>query len=136
MGSFSDTPSLTAAGTVAPYRAVKAVSATGYTRHSGDQVSTAADFVIGVADGSTRKFDSADHAIAGDAITLQGGDIVLVQTGSTAAIACGGLLKLTTDGRFIAGGGANDINWAVALEPSSAANLIIRAKLLSTPRVS
>lgn len=137
MGSFADTPSLVAAGNVNPYRAVRATSGTGYTRNSASESSTAAtDFIIGVADGSTKRFDSSLHAEAGDPINLQGGDIVLLQTGSATAISCGSLLKLHTDGRFVVGGGASDVNWAVALEPSSAANTLIRAKLLATPRVT
>ena len=136
MGSFSDIPSLTAAGTIAPRRAVRASSGTGYLRHSGSQVSAASDFVIGVTDGSTRNFSSANHAEAGDPITLQGGAIVEVTTGSSTAIACGDLLKVDANGKFVVGGAASDINWAVALEPSAAADLIIRAKLLPTPRVT
>lgn len=136
MGSFSDTPSLTAAGNVNPYRAVRASSGTGYTRHSGSESSAATDFIVGVADGSTKAFNSSLHAEAGDSISLQGGAVVIVQTGSATAISCGSLLKLHTDGRFVVGGGASDVNWAVALEPSSAANTLIRAILLRTPRVS
>jgi hypothetical protein len=136
MGSFSDVPSLTAAGTIAPRRAVRASTGTGYTRHSGSQVSAATDFVIGVTDGSTKSFSSANHAEAGDSITLQGGAIVEVTTGSATAISCGSLLKIDTNGKFVVGGAASDVNWAVALEPSSAADLIIRAKLLSTPRIT
>jgi len=136
MGSFSDTPSLTAAGNINPYRAVKASNSAGYTRHSASESSAAADYIIGVADGSTKNFSSTLHAEAGDGITLQGGAVILVQTGSSAAIVCGSLLKLNTDGRFVVGGAANDVNWAIALEPSSAANLIIRARILATPRTT
>lgn len=136
MGSFSDIPSLTAAGNINPYRAVKASSTTGYTRHSASESSAATDYIIGVADGSTKSFSSTLHAAAGDAITLQGGAVILVQTGSSAAIVCGSLLKLNTDGRFIVGGGSGDVNWAIALEPSSAADIIIRARILATPRTT
>lgn len=136
MGSFSDIPSLTAAGNINPYRAVRASSSAGYTRHSASESSAATDYIIGVADGSTKAFNSTLHASAGDAITLQGGAVILVQTGSSAAIACGNLLKLNTDGRFVVGGAANDVNWAIALEPSSAADTIIRARILSTPRTT
>jgi hypothetical protein len=136
MGSFSDVPSLTAAGDINPYRAVKASSSAGYTRHSAVESSAATDFIIGVADGSTKSFSSTLHAAAGDSITLQGGAVVLAQTGSATAIACGDLLKLHTDGRFVKGGAASEVNWAVALEPSSAANTIIRVRFLATPRVS
>lgn len=136
MGSFSDVPSLTAAGTILPRRAVRASTGAGYTRHSGSQVTAATDFVIGVSDGSTKNFNSSSHAEAGDSITLQGGAIVEITTGSTAAISCGSLLKIDTSGKFVVGGAASDVNWAVALEPSSATDLIIRAKLLPTPRIT
>jgi hypothetical protein len=136
MGAFSDVPSLTAAGTILPRRAVRASSGTGYSRFSGSQVTAATDFVIGVSDGSVKNFSSVNHAEAGDSITLQGGSIIEVTTGSISAISCGSLLKVDTNGKFVVGGGANDINWAVALEPSAAADVIIRAQILKTPRIS
>ncbi len=131
MGSFSDTPSLAAGGTILPYRAVK-VSA----RNTGIVAAAVTDIVVGVTDGSTRKFDSSNHAETGDAISLQGGAIVLVYAnGASANIAAGDLLKVDTGGVFIKGtaattGLAANRAWYVALEPAAADGLIIRAMRL------
>lgn len=127
MGSFSDTPSLVAGGTVAPYTAVKISG-----RNAGDQATAITDFIVGVTDGSTRKFDSANHAELGDGITLQGGAVVLVKAnGNTTNIAAGDLLKVTTGGVFIKATAAAAFgtgrSFYIALEPAAADGLIIRA---------
>jgi hypothetical protein len=138
MSSFSDTPSLVAQTTILPYSAVKVTSAAGYLRNAGaPAASPTADFVVGVADGSTRKFDSANHAEAGDTIQLQNGDIVLAKCdGSSTAVVAGDLLKVTTDGVFVkAASGTAARVFAIALEPSAAAGTLIRAKLLPAPYI-
>ena len=127
MGSFSDTPSLVASGTVAPYTAVKISG-----RNTGDQATAITDFVVGVTDGSTRKFDSSNHAESGDVISLQGGAVVLVKAnGNATNIAAGDLLKVTTGGVFIKATAAAAFgtgrSFYVALEPAAADGLIIRA---------
>jgi len=104
MGGFSDTPALIAGGTVYAYRFIK-VDATGPTANTDDntgvQVDSAADNVIGVTDGSTRRFDTSDgtHALDGEPITLQGGDVVLVQCGG--AVARGSRVQADADGKAI-----------------------------------
>lgn len=137
MSSFSDTPSLVAATDIKPYSAIKVSSTAGYLRNSGSPATNpTADFVVGVADGSTRKFDSAFHASAGDTINLQGGDIVLVKSDGTTAITAGDFLKVSTDGVFVkAASGTAARVFAIALEPSAAADVLIRAKLLPTPYI-
>ena len=104
MGGFSDTPALIAGGTVYAYRFIK-VDTTGPTTNTDDntgvQVSSAADNVIGVTDGSTRRFDTSDgtHALDGEPITLQGGDVVLVQCGG--AVARGSRVQADSDGKAV-----------------------------------
>ena len=76
MGSFSDTPALIAGGTIAPFRFVKVSTAADDT---GLQAAEATTTILGVSDGSTNGPTSANHAVSGEPITLQGGDVVLVQ---------------------------------------------------------
>lgn len=137
MGSFSDTPSLVAGGTILPYRAVK-VSA----RNTGVVAAANTDFVVGVTDGSTKNFSSSNHADSGDAISLQGGAIVLVfANGASTNIAAGDLLLATTAGAFVKGTAATTTfaasrAWYVALEPAAADGLIIRAMRLGAAIVA
>ena len=137
MGSFSDTPSLVAGGTILPYRAVK-VSA----RNTGVVAAANTDFVVGVTDGSTKNFSSSNHAEDKDAISLQGGAIVLVcANGNTVNIAAGDLLLATTAGAFVKGTAATasfaaSRAWYVALEPAAADGLIIRAMRLGAAIVA
>jgi hypothetical protein len=137
MGSFSDTPSLVAGGTILPYRAVK-VSA----RNTGVVAAANTDFIVGVTDGSTRKFDSSNHCESGDTISLQGGDVVLVHaTGNTVNIAAGDLLLATSAGSFVKGNAATTTfaasrAWFVALEPAAADGVIIRAMKLGAAVVA
>jgi hypothetical protein len=137
MGSFSDTPSLAAGGTILPYRAVK-VSA----RNTGIVAAANTDFIVGVTDGSTRNFSSSNHAETGDAISLQGGAIVLVlANGNSVNIAAGDLLLATTAGAFVKGTAATSTfaasrAWYVALEPAAADGLIVRAMRLGAAVVA
>jgi len=137
MSSFSDTPSLVAGGTILPYRAVK-VSA----RNTGVVAAANTDIIVGVTDGSTRKFDSVNNAETGDSINLQNGDIVLVTAnGNSTNIAAGDLLMATTSGAFVKGAAATTTfaatrAWYVALEPAAADGLIIRAMRLGAAVVA
>ena len=60
-------PNLIATADINPYAIVKMST----TAFSGSASTAAADYVVGVADGSTRRFDSSVHAAAGDPISLQ-----------------------------------------------------------------
>ena len=137
MSSFSDTPSLVAGGTILPYRAVKVRA-----RNTGVVAAANTDFIVGVTDGSTRKFDSANNAETGDSINLQSGAIVLVTAnGGTTNIAAGDLLLATTAGAFVKGTAATSTfaatrAWYVALEPAAADGLIIRAMRLGAAVVA
>jgi hypothetical protein len=127
-----------AGGTILPYRAVK-VSA----RNTGAVTAANTDIIVGVTDGSTRKFDSSNHCETGDTINLQGGNIVLVTAnGGTTNISAGDLLITTgTAGIFVKGTAATTTfaasrAWYVALEPAAADGVIIRAMRLGAAVVA
>lgn len=94
MGSFSDTPALIAGGTIAPFRFVKVSTAADDT---GLQAAEQNSTILGVSDGSTNGPTSANHAIAGEPITLQGGDVVLVQCSGN--ITRGALVESDANGK-------------------------------------
>ena len=94
MGSFSDTPALIAGGTIAPFRFVKVSTAADDT---GLQAAEATTTILGVSDGSTNGPTSANHAASGEPITLQGGDVVLVQCSGN--ITRGALVESDANGK-------------------------------------
>lgn len=128
MSALSDTPGLIAGGTIGPYALV-------YLSASADATALVATattrFVVGVTDGSTRQFDSANHAIAGDPVTLQGGDVVLVKAG-TGGVTAGDILTADAAGTVVTAGttatasGALNNHTLIALE-TGAAGAIVRA---------
>lgn len=99
MGSFSDTPALIAGGTIAPFRFVKPSTSADDT---GLQQTAGTLACLGVTDGSTKAFNSANHAESGDPITLQGGDVVLVEVGS-GGVTRGDTLESDSSGKAITG---------------------------------
>lgn len=94
MGSFSDTPALIAGGTIAPFRFVKVSTAADDT---GLQAAENNSTILGVSDGSTNGPTSGNHAIATEPITLQGGDVVLVQCSGN--ITRGALVESDSNGK-------------------------------------
>lgn len=94
MGSFSDTPALIAGGDIYPYRFVKVSTAADDT---GLQAAEATTTVLGIADNSTKSATSSLHAASGDPITLQGGDVVLVECSGN--ITRGALVESDADGK-------------------------------------
>ena len=96
MGIAGHTPNFTAAGTILPFSCVKA----GTTDPFRVQVATLEDeVVLGVTDGSTRAFDSTNHAVAGDPVVLQNSEFVQLRAGGTIAVGDG--LRPTTNGAVI-----------------------------------
>jgi hypothetical protein len=85
MGAYSDIPALIASGTIAPYRFVASLTTgTATDDDKGFQASADTDAILGVTDASTNAFNSSTvHAAAGDPITLQGGNVVLVEVGTS-----------------------------------------------------
>jgi hypothetical protein len=96
MGAFSDTPNLIAGGDISPCRVVKLSTSADNT---GLQATAATEIVIGVAQDTTRRFDSALCAIAGDPLPLQAGAELLIEAG--AAITRGANLEVDSNGRVI-----------------------------------
>ena len=122
-------PNLIAGSAILPYRVVKMDT----TAFQGVASTAAADFVVGVTDGSTRRFDSANHADTGDPISLQPSNCV--QLTASAAITAGQGVIATTAGKVVAvvaasgnvaqfvaleGAGADQIFWAYRLPATKA----------------
>lgn len=125
MGSFSDTPALIAGGTIRPYRFVVASTSDDNT---GLEASNGTTAVVGVSDGSTRRFDSANNAETGDPISLQGGDVVLVQCHTATVPTRGALVQAHTDGTARAAdtgaGPARRFQGYIALEDGASGRII------------
>jgi hypothetical protein len=124
MGSFSDTPALIAGGTIAPYRFVKASTAADDTGLQAAEITTP---ILGVSDGSTNGPLSGDHAVAGQPITLQGGDVVLVEAGGN--ITRGAMVQSDANGKAVTATTTAGLNYQgyVALQ-SAASGTIIRVQ--------
>lgn len=122
-------PNLIAGGTIAPFRVVKMDT----TAFQGVASTAAGDFIVGVADGSTRRFDSANHADTGDPISLQPSNCVQV-TASTSITAGQGLIS-TTAGKVTPVTSGNVANF-VALEGAGADGQIFWAYRLPATKAS
>jgi hypothetical protein len=109
---------------LSPYRAVRIAGSAFTLSLAEDPVQV----VLGVTDGSTRAFDSTQHAIAGGPVSLQNGRFVQVTAG--AACAVGDLLKVTTAGKLVPAAG--DRAFFQACESASADNEIIWAFRVQT----
>ena len=127
MGSFSDTPALIAGNTILPYRFVRPDTTADDTGLQSAAITTP---VLGVTDGSTRAFNSANHAETGDPITLQGGDVVLVEAGGN--ITRGAMVESDSVGRAITQSSTVGLNYNgyVALQ-SAASGTIIRIQRIA-----
>jgi hypothetical protein len=124
MGSFSDTPALIAGGTIAPYRFVKPSTSADDTGLQAAEITTP---ILGVSDGSTNGPLSGDHAVTGQPITLQGGDVVLVEAGGN--ITRGAMVQSNADGKAVTAATTAGLNYQgyVALQ-SAASGTIIRVQ--------
>jgi len=114
------TPSLEAESTIRPFRGVALGSAENQAVEAN-----ANNMCIGVSDGSTRSFDSANHAEDGDAIRLQPGAIVRIECGGTVTVAAN--VKTDADGKGVAAAGTGATNQYVlgpALENGASGTII------------
>ncbi len=114
-------PNLEAGGTIAPYRFVTINTS---NDKQGDQAGANAT-AVGVANGSTKQFDSANHAEDGDIISLQPGNVVWVEAGGT--ITRGGRTKSDADGKAVAvatTGTTNQESLGHALESAASGEII------------
>jgi hypothetical protein len=96
MGSLSDTPSLVAGGDIYPCRGVKLSASADNT---GLQATAVTEPIVGVTADSTRRFDDTKHAVSGEPISLQGGQVVIVEAAGN--ITRGALVEFDTDGKII-----------------------------------
>jgi phage-related tail fiber protein len=108
-------PNLIATADINPYAIVKMST----TAFSGSASTAAADYVVGVADGSTRRFDSSVHAAAGDPISLQPSNCVQLKCGASTAITAGLGLIASTAGVAITAAGSGNVPLFVALEAAA-----------------
>jgi hypothetical protein len=124
-------PNLIAGSAILPYRVVKMDT----TAFQGVASTAAADFVVGVTDGSTRRFDSANHADTGDPISLQPSNCV--QLTASAAITAGQGVIATTAGKVVAVVAASgNVAQFVALEGAGADGQIFWAYRLPATKAS
>jgi hypothetical protein len=120
-------PNLIAGGDINPYAIVK-MSTTGFT---GVASTAAGDYVVGVADGSTKRFDSALHAASGDPISLQPSNCVQLKCGGSAVTAGLGLIA-STAGVAITAAGSGNVPLFVALEDAAASTIFWAYRLPAT----
>ena len=124
-------PNLIAGSAILPYRVVKMDT----TAFQGVASTAAGDFVVGVSDGSTRRFDSANHADTGDPISLQPSNCV--QLTASAAITAGQGVIATTAGKVVAVVAASgNVAQFVALEGAGADGQIFWAYRLPATKAS
>jgi len=115
-------PNLVAVGTIRPYRAV---APTGSADNACGE-SNANNLSLGVVSGDTRSFDSANHAEADDQVSLQTGNVLLIECGGS--VTRGNSLKTDADGKAVevaTSGATLQYHMGVALE-SGASGAIIR----------
>lgn len=112
-------PNLVAGGDISPFSIVK-MSTTAFT---GLASTAAADYVVGVSDGSTKRFDSALHAASGDPISLQPSNCVQITVGGAQVTAGLGLIAGTA-GVAVTATGSGNVPLFVALETSPAGALV------------
>jgi hypothetical protein len=119
-------PNLVAGGNINPYRIVK-MDTTAFT---GVASTAAADYVVGVTDGSTRRFDSSVHAASGDPISLQPSNCVQIEAGGNITAGLG--LIASTAGVAITAAGAGNVPLFVALEAAASGQIFWAYRLPAT----
>ncbi len=124
MMNFS--PNLVAGGNINPYRIVK-MDTTAFT---GVASTAAADYVVGVTDGSTRRFDSSVHAASGDPISLQPANCVQIEAGGNITAGLG--LIASTGGVAITAAGSGNVPLFVALEAAASGQIFWAYRLPAT----
>jgi hypothetical protein len=106
-------PNLIAATDINPYRICKMST----TNFAGAPATATTDYVVGVTDGSTRRFDATVHAASAtaDPISLQPSNCVQIEAGAAIATAGIGLMP-TTGGKAITVTGSTVVPMFVSLE--------------------
>jgi hypothetical protein len=119
-------PNLVAGGDINPFRIVK-MDTTAFT---GAASTAAADYVVGVTDGSTRRFDASVHAAAGDPISLQPSNCVQIEAGGNITAGLG--LIASTGGVAITAAGSGNVPLFVALEAAASGQIFWAYRLPAT----
>ena len=119
-------PNLVAGGNINPYRIVK-MDTTAFT---GLASTAAADYVVGVTDGSTKRFDSSVHAASGDPISLQPSNCVQIEAGGVITAGLG--LIASTGGVAITAAGSGNVPLFVALEAAASGQIFWAYRLPAT----
>lgn len=116
-------PNLVAATDINPFRICKMST----TNFAGAPATAVTDYVVGVTDGSTRRFDATVHAASAtaDPISLQPSNCVQIEAGAAIATAGVGLIP-TTGGKAITVTSGN-MPMFVSLEPAAADGVIFWA---------
>jgi len=116
-------PNLVAATDINPFRICKMST----TNFAGAPATAVTDYVVGVCDGSTRRFDATVHAASAtsDPISLQPSNCVQIEAGAAIATAGIGLIP-TTGGKAITVTSGN-MPMFVSLEPAAADGVIFWA---------
>lgn len=128
---FNFNPQVICGGTdISPFRIVKMDT----TAWQGVPATAAGDYVIGVADGSTRRFDSAVNATAGDPVSLQPSPVVQIEA-DTGGWTAGCALKPGTAGKALKTTTAGDVALFVALEAASAGEVAWAYRLPATKAI-
>ena len=123
-------PNLIAGADILPFRICKVFSSSTVS-FAGAPATAVTDYVCGVTDGSTRRFDATSHALAAtsttvaDPISLQPSNCVQIVAGEAITNAGTGLIP-TTGGKAIAVTSGH-MPMFVSLEPSAADGVIIWA---------
>jgi hypothetical protein len=125
-------PNLVASTDINPFRICKAST----TNFGGAPATAVGDYVVGVTDGSTRRFDATVHAASAtaDPISLQPSNCVQIEAGAAIATAGIGLIP-TTGGKAIT---VTTTNMAlfVSLEPAAADGVIFWAYRLPATKTT
>lgn len=122
-------PNLIAGADINPFRICKVFSSA-TVNFAGAPATAATDYVCGVTDGSTRRFDSTAHALAAtsttvaDQISLQPSNCVQIE--AAGAFNAGVGLMPTTGGKAITVTSGN-MPMFVSLEPAAADGIIFWA---------
>ena len=123
-------PNLVAGADINPFRICKMST----TNFAGAPATAVTDYVVGVTDGSTRRFDATLHAASAtaDPISLQPSNCVQITSGAAITNAGTGLIP-TTDGKVITVTSGN-MPMFVSLEPAAGDGTIFWAYRLPATR--
>lgn len=128
---FNYTPQIVCGSTdINPFRIVKMDT----TSWQGVPATAAGDYVIGVSDGSTRRFDSSVNATAGDPVSLQPSPTVQIEA-DTGGWTAGCALKPGTAGKALKTTTSGDVAIFVALETANAGEIAWAYRLGSTKAI-